>query len=186
MKLERLHGKDDRYFAEAWMLYQEAFPANERRDGAWQEKALAAEEYRMCAAIENEAVCAIVFYWCQGDELFLEHFAVSPALRGQGLGAVLLRQLREFPGRLILEIEKPVDERTRRRLRFYEREGLSLSPFGYDSPSYQAGQARCPLQLMSEGVLNEEMFARHCALMRERVLACTDGHGETLEVWKER
>ena len=50
----------------------------------------------------------------------------------------LLREIRELPGKLILEIEKPDDAKTQRRLRFYEREGLTLAPFGYDAPGYQA------------------------------------------------
>ena len=97
----------------------------------------------------------------------------------------LLREIRELPGKLILEIEKPDDAKTQRRLRFYEREGLTLAPFGYDAPGYQAGTGDCPLQLMSEGAMSKLEFARHCAFLQEVVLDCTAGGAKPLCIWKE-
>lgn len=185
MKLERMTEAKHPLYAAAWTLYEQAFPANERRDAGWQAAALRQAAYFMCAAAEHGQLEAIAFYWMQGEELFLEHLAVAPGLRGHGIGAALLRQLRAMPGRLILEIEKPVDAATRRRQRFYERAGLTLAPFGYDAPGYQAGTAMCPLQIMSEGVLTEEDFARHCAFLQETVLQCTAGGARPLKIWKE-
>ena len=97
----------------------------------------------------------------------------------------LLREIRELPGKLILEIEKPDDAKTQRRLRFYEREGLTLAPFGYDAPGYQAGTGDCALQLMSEGAMSKLEFARHCAFLQEVVLDCTAGGAKPLCIWKE-
>lgn len=128
---------------------------------------------------------AIAFYWMHGGELFLEHLAVASELRGRGIGAALLREIRELPGKLILEIEKPDDAKTQRRLRFYEREGLTLAPFGYDAPGYQAGTGDCALQLMSEGAMSKLEFARHCAFLQEVVLDCTAGGAKPLCIWKE-
>ena len=101
------------------------------------------------------------------------------------VGAELLREIRELPGKLILEIEKPDDAKTQRRLRFYEREGLTLAPFGYDAPGYQAGTGDCALQLMSEGAMSKLEFARHCAFLQEVVLDCTAGGAKPLCIWKE-
>lgn len=185
MKLECMTGPEHPLYAAAWALYETAFPANERRDGEWQVRALAQTEYHMCAAAEDGKLTAIAFYWLHGEELFLEHLAVAPELRGRGIGAALLREIRDLPGKLILEIEKPVDAPTRRRQRFYEHMGLTLSRFGYDAPPYQAGEADCPLQLMSEGTLTERAFARHCAFLTETVLACTAGGGRPLRIWTE-
>ena len=101
------------------------------------------------------------------------------------IGAALLGEIRELPGKLILEIEKPDDAKTQRRLRFYEREGLTLAPFGYDAPGYQAGTGDCALQLMSEGAMSKLEFARHCAFLQEVVLDCTAGGAKPLCIWKE-
>ena len=185
MKLERMRGPEHPLYAAAWALYEAAFPANERRNAAWQTRALAQDAYHMCAATEDGKLLAIAFYWTHGEELFLEHLAVLLELRGHDIGAALLRELRALPGKLILEIEKPVDAMTRRRQRFYEREGLTLAPFGYDAPGYQAGTGDCSLQLMSEGTMSKPEFAQHCAFLQETVLACTAGGARLLNVWKE-
>ena len=179
-------GPEHPRYAAAWELYETAFPANERRDGEWQARALAQDAYHMCAAAEEDGkLLAIAFYWTHGEELYLEHLAVEPALRGQGIGAAVLREVRALPGKLILEIEKPVDAMTQRRQRFYEREGLTLAPFGYDAPGYQAGTGDCPLQLMSEGAMSSAEFARHCAFLQETVLHCTAGGAKPLSVWRK-
>lgn len=185
MKLEHMTGPEHPLYAAAWALYEAAFPANERRDAEWQARALAQDAYHMCAAAEDGTLCAIAFYWMHGGELFLEHLAVASELRGRGIGAALLREIRGLPGKLILEIEKPVDAAKQRRQRFYEREGLTLAPFGYDAPSYQAGKTDCPLQLMSEGTLTETEFTAHCAFLQRTVLRCTAGGAKPLCIWKE-
>ena len=185
MKLERMTGPEHPLYAAAWTLYEAAFPANERRDTEWQARALARDTYHMCAATEDGKLLAIAFYWTHGEELFLEHLAVEPELRGQGIGAAVLREIWDLPGKLVLEIEKPVDAATRRRLRFYEREGLMLAPFGYDAPGYQAGTSDCALQLMSEGAMSKLEFARHCAFLQEVVMHCTAGGARPLSIWKE-
>lgn len=185
MNLERITDRAHPHYAPAWTLYQAAFPANERRDEAWQAQALAQVEYHMCAAQEGGGLIAIAFYWAHGGELFLEHLAVLPELRGRGIGAAVLREIRELPGKLILEIEKPVDAAKQRRQRFYEREGLTLAPFGYDAPSYQAGKTDCPLQLMSEGTLTETEFTAHCAFLQRTVLRCTAGGSTPLKPWTD-
>ena len=125
--------------------------------------------------------------------LLLQHNPVSRVaifgflnpICGVGLSAVLLRESCDLPGKLILEIEKPDDAKTQRRLRFYEREGLTLAPFGYDAPGYQAGPGDCALQLMSEGAMSMLEFARHCAFLQEVVLDCTAGGAKPLCIWKE-
>lgn len=81
------------------------------------------------------------------DAVLLDYFAVSEKLRGQGLGSMCLRLLKEEIrrqnfGTLILEVENPrfgKDEEEkllrRRRIAFYIRNGMTLTPlriFLYD------------------------------------------------------
>ena len=149
MKLERMTGPEHPLYAAAWALYEAAFPANERRDAEWQARALAQDAYHMCAAAEDGALCAIVFYWMHGGELFLEHLAVASELRGRGIGAALLREIRELPGKLILEIATPDDAKTQRRMLVYQSEGSTPAPGGTAAPGYKSGEGAPALQVTS-------------------------------------
>ncbi len=139
----------------------------------------------ICAAAEDGALCAIAFYWMHGGELFLEHLAVASELRADA-GSV-----RRCCGRSGIAGEADPRDRSRTTRRrsggcgFTEREGLTLAPFGYDAPGYQAGTGDCALQLMSEGAMSKLEFARHCAFLQEVVLDCTAGGAKPLCIWKE-
>ena len=63
--------------------------------------------------------------WPMTDALFLEHFAVNPALRSQGLGGRILEELKKQTDcPLVLEAELPETDWARRRLGFYARHRL--------------------------------------------------------------
>ena len=57
-----------------------------------------------------------------------EHFAVDPDERGGGYGGKALRLLcEELQTPVVLEVELPFDEMSRRRIGFYQRSGFTLS-----------------------------------------------------------
>ena len=66
----------------------------------------------------------------------LEHLAVEPVLRGHNYGARILHDLCRRAGRVILEIDPPEDEISRRRRGFYERNGFVYNEYDYIHPSY--------------------------------------------------
>ena len=57
----------------------------------------------------------------------------------------------QFPGVIILEVEKPVDEWSRRRIGFYQRCGFCLCEKEYVQPSYRKGGETLPMFLMYAG-----------------------------------
>ena len=64
---------------------------------------------------------ASISYWDLGHCLYVEHFAVEQAQRGQGTGSEVLRQFcSQAKTAVVLEINPPVDEVSRERLRFYD------------------------------------------------------------------
>lgn len=85
-----------------------------------------------------------------GAVRLLAYLVVSARVRGQGLGARLLRELRpaQPSGLVLAEIEDPrfhdVSERAdpAARLRFYDREGCRLLPLPYVQPSLRPGSPR--------------------------------------------
>ena len=87
--------------------------------------------------------------WTFDGFTYIEHFALSPEVRGQGHGTEALQQLiARTVQPLILEAEPPTDTLTRRRIRFYERSGLILYDYPYLQPAYTADSQPVELRLM--------------------------------------
>ena len=103
----------DAGWAAAYRLYEASFPPCERRSERDYDAALADEGYA-----------------------YLEHLAVEPVLRGHNYGARILYDLCRRAGRVILEIDPPEDEISRRRRGFYERNGFVYNEYDYIHPSY--------------------------------------------------
>ena len=85
--------------------------------------------------------------------VYIEHFAIDPALRSQGYGTEALKTFisrQEKP--IILEAEPPTDDITRRRIGFYQRNGLTMYDFPYIQPAYTPESKPVELRLM--GTLN--------------------------------
>ena len=84
---------------------------------------------------------------------YVEHFAIAPQLRGTGIGTRALEQLREEGRRVLLEIDPPVDEVSRRRQRFYEKAGFCANPFHHIHPPYRRGFSGHALVVMTSSGL---------------------------------
>ena len=146
----RFRTLEDKGWDEAWNLYMDSFPQNERWSKQQYEKALRKEERFHADGIWlGEKLVGLLFYWEAGAFHFLEHLAVKVEMRGRRLGSRIMEKAIEEFGQLVLEIDPPVDSISIRRLRFYEALGLKLNDYGYRHPSYQEPFKIHPLKLMS-------------------------------------
>lgn len=137
---------------QALALLEQAFPQEERRDAPEQRALMRSGEVRVLLALDEEGrLSALMTLWALQCGLFLEHFAVSPALRNQGLGGRMLEELKRLqPGRLILEAELPEGDWARRRLDFYARHGLTAEAgFPYVQPPYRTGGKEVSMHLLA-------------------------------------
>lgn len=150
--------------AEWLLLYEEAFPASERRSVARHAEVLTNESYHCLHLSDEFGFAGLMAYWQWGDMIYLEHFAIVPARRGQGLGHEALGML---VGNVIVEIE-PADDSTKvRRLAFYESCGFLCLPQPHVQLAYQAGEKELPLWLLSRPAMNGEQVARFEQLYAE-------------------
>ncbi|MFI3269405.1 MAG: GNAT family N-acetyltransferase [Rikenellaceae bacterium] len=152
-------------FAEAWKIYEYSFPRNERRTLEDQELRMADDRYNFEVALNAEdEVVGIVCYWIFSDEegaknterdedaakyIYLEHLATSKELRNGGFGAKTLDHLKSLNLPMLLEIEPPEDELTRRRQGFYERSGFVLNEYNHRHTPYRADTGDVTLRIMS-------------------------------------
>lgn len=87
----------------------------------------------------------------------------------------MLHRLCRLTGRVVLEIEPPVDGLTRRRLGFYERNGFCANPYDYIHPSYTMPLQPHRLVVMScPGPLSPAEFD-HFRSFAHRAAACSTG-----------
>lgn len=134
------------------LLYEEAFPAKERREFSQLLTLLQQPDMYLFVMGTTDKVDGLCIYWQLDGFYFLEHFAIAPELRGQGFGQYVMRWLvTRTDWKLVLEVERPVDETSRKRIHFYlKRLGFTLhDAYDYDQPPYQKGGQPVPLYLMT-------------------------------------
>ncbi|MDE6272132.1 MAG: GNAT family N-acetyltransferase [Muribaculaceae bacterium] len=129
-------------------LYREAFPPEERR----QEDMMIVGDDRfhfLTLLDEKNAELGLLSLWSFPDFNYIEHFAIFPELRGNGLGSEALRLVSDP---VILEIEPPESgPQAACRLEFYLRNGFRILDYDYVQPPYSPGFPSLPLLLMARG-----------------------------------
>ncbi|MDO5035669.1 MAG: GNAT family N-acetyltransferase [Porphyromonas sp.] len=136
-------------------IYLSSFPREERREVSSMEWLLEHEEsYHLLAIQESDETVGMFAYWDLGETVYLEHFALDPKWRGDGIGTVALTQLMErlAPRTVLFEVELPETEVAKRRIGFYERLHFKLwRDFPYEQPPYRAEDSWLPMILVTNG-----------------------------------
>lgn len=158
-------------------MYIESFPDYERRRIS--SHALACEDpaFHPCIAVENGSLLALLFYWTYDDKIYIEHIAVNQQMRGQKIGSRLLEEFTaQNSGKtVVLEIDPPVDDISRRRLGFYERAGFINTGRIFTHPSYtKNGQGHQLLVLSYPDEIAGEDYERFMEFVTEKVLKYVD------------
>ncbi len=135
-----------------WPWFDATFPVSEHRSLASMKRlCLAGEAYHPLVFCSNDEYIAVMWYWSTPNFVYLEHFAVRPDKRGQGLGEALLTQfLAEHPA-LALHVETPDSSSKWRRVHFYERHDLILNSMVFHYPVDQYTPEPLDLSLMTHG-----------------------------------
>lgn len=154
MNLQQITSQASPYWDSLECIYLRSFPIDEQRPVADIARLLTEEpRYTMYAVIDDtSSPLGLLTTWTFDTFTYIEHFALSPEVRGQGYGTEALQHLiarTQHP--LILEAEPPTDEITRRRIRFYERSGFTLYDYPYLQPTYTADSQPVALRLMGLG-----------------------------------
>lgn len=151
LRAERIKTPQDAGYDDLLRLMACSFPLEERRSERQHRRALTEDDFYCLLLREGDQVAGLLCYWRHPDYVFVEHLAVHPETRGQGLGHRILGLLDEVlcPGvPVILEIEPVCDELTARRLRFYESCGFVRLPDAHVQHPYHAGGSPLPLELL--------------------------------------
>lgn len=170
MIVTRINSAQHPLAGEWWQLYKDAFPVCERRGAVQHAAALLDTAFHCLHLRDEDGFVGLLSYWQWEGLCYVEHLAIAPARRGQGLGH---RVLELVPAPAILEIEPVVDSTTARRLAFYESCGFLRLPQPHVQLAYQTGQPEVPLWLLSRPVMDAALVAEfenlfHSGPMRYR------------------
>ncbi|HBO22716.1 MAG TPA: GNAT family N-acetyltransferase [Providencia sp.] len=117
-------------------LYDSAFPRYEQRSYQGRVSILGHDDYHLYYFTDNEIFVGFIGSWKINDYFYVEHLAISPTLRGQGYGQVVLKQFCTEVNNVILEIDPVIDEVSQKRLSFYQHCGFKQNSYQHTHPSY--------------------------------------------------
>lgn len=138
------------FFNEAFTIYESSFPQEERRGREQQVALLQDNRYNFELIVQGDRCIGIFLWWLIGDYRYIEHFAIHPDVRNAGIGRSIISEFitqSEMP--VVLEVEKPTDSLTIRRIYFYKRQGFQYADCDYAHPPFVAHSPFVQLRLMS-------------------------------------
>lgn len=146
----RLHKVSDKYFSNAWELYNDSFPIEERRLISHQEDILNLDYYHFEMIFNENDIIGIILWWNFENLKFIEHLAVQPLFRGKGLGKKILENfILQNSKPILLEVELPTNKINQKRIQFYQKLGFILNQHPYFQPPMRLGSPKVKLNLMS-------------------------------------
>lgn len=160
-------------FEMVYPILEEAFPVTELRIKQAQQDLLQKELYRLYQIKdEKQEIAGVIAAWELADDfVYIEHFAICPEKRNGGFGGRVLEAFATWYGKnIVLEVELPEDDLTKRRIGFYKRHGFVMNDYPYLQPPMRKGQDFLPLRLMTKPyALDEQTYARYRKLIHENV-----------------
>ena len=164
--LQRINETD---FPEIYRIMHASFSDDEYRPYDEQLALFEEPEYRI-----YYMPAGFLAVWEFESFIYIEHFAVDPALRNSGTGSAMLQELvKQYQKPICLEVELPEDELTRRRIGFYERNGFVFNEYPYIQPPISKGKSPVPLRIMTyRSEITREEFQKMKEILYRRVYKC--------------
>jgi len=151
ISLQKITSADIAWYSYAEELLVTSFPVEEYRELAEQRhRTDHSSSFSLQIILLDSSPVGFISWWNFTDFLYIEHLAIDPLKRNIGIGEKVLyntRQLVKLP--IVLETELPVTEISKRRIAFYQRNGLQLWERDYLQPPYRKGFPFLPLKLMA-------------------------------------
>lgn len=141
--------------------YTDSFPEAERRAFSLVKDLVKNEpRFVVFALFRDDVYAGFITAWQFNAFTYVEHFAIDESARNGGIGAEAMRQfLTNCDAPVVLEVEIPADEMSKRRIGFYERLGYVLDNHIYYQPPYREGEEFLEMRLMTYGNIDlQQLF----------------------------
>lgn len=153
---KKLINSSDVLLGEVERTYISSFPIEERRDMSLFRDLLDIEpKFNVYALLDDGNYVGFITEWIFDEFVYVEHFAIDETARNGGFGGIAMKQFIEKTiTPVVLEVELPVDEYSKRRIGFYERLGFVPDNHEYQQPPYHKGDSWLPMRLMTYGSID--------------------------------
>ena len=148
MKYELLKLEEfDRFY----QILSNNFPTKEIKEYNYMKDTFYAGLYQVLTLKDNDQIVGIMSFYQHDDFRFIDYFAIDGSLKGKGMGSKMLQYFINLDDKMvILEVEHPEDEQSKRRIAFYQCNGLYLNDqFEYFVPPVRNLKHRLYFHLMS-------------------------------------
>lgn len=148
MKYELLKLEEfDRFY----QILSNNFPTKEIKEYNYMKDTFHAGLYQVLTLKDNDQIVGIMSFYQHDNFRFIDYFAIDGSLKGKGMGSEMLQYFINLDDKMvILEVEHPEDEQSKRRIAFYQRNGLYLNDqFEYFVPPVRNLKHRLYFHLMS-------------------------------------
>ncbi len=151
INLQKLSLSDTSFLKKVRLIYENAFPPNERRAFEDVLELLEDKRFSLFAVTFGNEVIGMLSKWDFDTFVYIEHFAISAAFRCKGMGSHVFKQLMMAENRqIVLEVELPENEIAVKRICFYERFGCIICHEPYIQPPYDKNKASVPMLIMTK------------------------------------
>ncbi len=159
MKFLNINNSSDPNFKLSWQTYFSSFPDYEKRTLSMHEEAAKDSRFELKAIYDNEKYIGFIFYWDISPFIFIEHFAIDEKARNKSYGSKIINKvISDNPNStIILEIDPPIDEISKRRLSFYSRLGFVNNDILHYNLPYKKDLELYRLNLLSHGRLIDDL-----------------------------
>ena len=138
-------------FDRFYQILSNNFPTKEIKEYNYMKDTFHAGLYQVLTLKDNDQIVGIMSFYQHDDFRFIDYFAIDDSLKGKGMGSKMLQYFINLDDKMvILEVEHPEDEQSKRRIAFYQRNGLYINDqFEYFVPPVRNLKHRLYFHLMS-------------------------------------
>ena len=156
----RIFSPTDSYYSQMTTLYESSFLYEQRRElHQLKHEMLTSKHFYVHALLADSEFVGFINYWQFHTFCFVEHFAITPQLRGKKLGSKVLSKLKDtVTSSIVFEVDTPTSDVAARRIEFYERAGFHIIPNDYLQPPYRPSDIPFPLLIMTD---NQHFVSKH-------------------------
>ncbi|GFI40762.1 Acetyltransferase (GNAT) domain-containing protein [Thomasclavelia cocleata] len=119
---------DLKEFDDFYKVILDNFPSKEIKEYNYMKDTFIMGAYKVLILKEDNRINGILSYYDGGEFTFIDYFAINGNQKGKGLGSKMLKYfLKMIDKQVILEVEYPEDDQSKRRIVFYQKNGLVLN-----------------------------------------------------------